>query len=53
MTLLWAWLQFGEPLTVSALVGVGLTLLGLPLLGMNSVDGLGASKTGRRKSCSR
>lgn len=37
VTLLWAWLQFGDPLTVSALVGVGLTLLGLPLLGMSTV----------------
>ena len=37
VTMLWAWLQFGDPLTVSALVGVGLTLLGLPLLGMSTV----------------
>jgi len=37
VTMAWAWLQFGDPLAVSALIGVGLTLLGLPLLGMNPV----------------
>lgn len=36
VTMLWAWLQFGDPLTANAMLGVGLTLLGLPLLGMNS-----------------
>lgn len=34
VTMLWAWVQFDEPLTLSAMVGVGLTLLGLPLLAM-------------------
>lgn len=33
VTLLWAWMQFGDPLSVSALLGIGLTLVGLPLLG--------------------
>lgn len=37
VTMMWAWLQFGDSLTVSAIVGVGLTLLGLPLLGMSPV----------------
>ncbi|VVN02705.1 hypothetical protein PS645_03375 [Pseudomonas fluorescens] len=36
ITLLWAWLQFGDPLPVSALAGIGLTLSGLPLLGMKT-----------------
>lgn len=34
ITLLWAWLQFGDPLPISAMAGIALTLLGLPLLGM-------------------
>lgn len=34
ITLVWAWLQFGDPLPVSAMAGIALTLLGLPLLGM-------------------
>lgn len=38
VTLLWAWLQFGDPLSVSAIVGVGLTLLGLPLLTRNAAS---------------
>jgi len=33
VTLLWAWMQFGDPLSASALLGIGLTLVGLPLLG--------------------
>ncbi|WP_223849572.1 DMT family transporter [Pseudomonas koreensis] len=33
VTLLWAWMQFGDPLSASALLGIGLTLIGLPLLG--------------------
>lgn len=33
VTMMWAWLQFGDPLTINAMTGVGLTLLGLPLLG--------------------
>ena len=33
VTMLWAWLQFDDPLTLSVMLGVGLTLLGLPLLG--------------------
>jgi drug/metabolite transporter (DMT)-like permease len=32
VTMLWAYLQFGDPLTVSALLGVALTLAGLPFL---------------------
>ncbi len=32
ITMIWACLQFGDPLTASALIGVGLTLIGLPLL---------------------
>lgn len=32
VTMLWAYLQFGDPLAVSALVGVALTLAGLPFL---------------------
>ncbi|NNA56438.1 DMT family transporter [Pseudomonas koreensis] len=37
VTLLWAWLQFGDQLSVSAMLGSGLTLVGLPLLeGMSS-----------------
>ncbi|MHA3737748.1 DMT family transporter [Pseudomonas sp. Eth.TT006] len=32
VTLVWAWLQFGDPLSVSAVLGIGLTLMGLPLL---------------------
>lgn len=51
VTMIWAWLQFGDPLTASAIVGVSLTLLGLPLLGRRTVDGLGSSKSRRRKSC--
>ncbi|UWF51511.1 DMT family transporter [Pseudomonas sp. N3-W] len=50
VTMIWAWLQFDDPLTVSATVGVGLTLLGLPLLGMSPVAGRRASKTGRRRA---
>ncbi|MHC8287263.1 DMT family transporter [Pseudomonas sp. XS1P51] len=42
VTMMWAWLQFGDPLTLSAMVGVGLTLLGLPLLAMRPVDALRA-----------
>lgn len=34
VTMFWAWLQFGDPLTLNAMAGVGLTLLGLPLLGI-------------------
>jgi len=33
VTLLWAWMQFDDPLSASALLGIGLTLVGLPLLG--------------------
>lgn len=33
VTMLWAWLQFGDSLPGAALLGVLLTLLGLPLLG--------------------
>jgi drug/metabolite transporter (DMT)-like permease len=33
VTLLWAWMQFGDPLSAGALLGIGLTLIGLPLLG--------------------
>jgi len=44
VTMIWAWLQFGDPLTVSAIVGVGLTLLGLLLLGMNPADGFVPAK---------
>jgi drug/metabolite transporter (DMT)-like permease len=36
VTMIWAWLQFGDPLGSSAMVGVALTLVGLPLLGMSS-----------------
>lgn len=36
VTMLWAWLQFGDPLPGIALVGVLLTLIGLPLLGRRS-----------------
>jgi len=32
VTMLWAYLQFGDPLAVTALVGVALTLAGLPFL---------------------
>ncbi len=32
VTMIWASLQFGDPLSILALVGVALTLLGLPLL---------------------
>lgn len=32
VTMIWASLQFGDPLSITALLGVGLTLLGLPLL---------------------
>ncbi|MHC3822364.1 MULTISPECIES: DMT family transporter [Pseudomonas] len=32
VTLLWAWMQFDDPLSASALLGIGLTLVGLPLL---------------------
>jgi drug/metabolite transporter (DMT)-like permease len=32
VTMLWAWLQFDDPLAISALLGVALTLLGLPFL---------------------
>lgn len=32
VTMIWAYLQFGDPLSITALVGVVLTLLGLPLL---------------------
>jgi drug/metabolite transporter (DMT)-like permease len=52
VTIIWTWLQFGDPLTLSAITGVGLTLLGLPLLGMSPVDGLGSSKAARHSSCS-
>ncbi|MGU9850657.1 DMT family transporter [Pseudomonas koreensis] len=38
VTLLWAWLQFDDPLSVSALFGIGLTFFGLPLLGRTSSD---------------
>jgi drug/metabolite transporter (DMT)-like permease len=38
VTLLWAWLQFGDPLSVSTVIGVGLTLLGLPLLGSKALS---------------
>ncbi|MCF4997206.1 EamA family transporter [Pseudomonas syringae] len=38
VTMIWAGLQFGEPLSLSAAIGVGLTLMGLPLLAMNTVD---------------
>nr|WP_314533635.1 DMT family transporter [uncultured Pseudomonas sp.] len=51
VTMIWAWLQFGDPLTVSAIAGVGLTLLGLPLLGMSAMDRLGSSDARRSKSC--
>lgn len=46
VTMIWAWLQFGDPLAGSAMVGVALTLLGLPLLGMRSVDTPCADKAG-------
>lgn len=38
VTLLWAWLQFDDPLSVSTLFGIGLTLFGLPLLGRTPSD---------------
>lgn len=31
-TMVWAWLQFGNPLSIGAMVGVALTLVGLPFL---------------------
>lgn len=31
-TMVWAWLQFGNPLSAGAIVGVALTLVGLPFL---------------------
>lgn len=38
VTLLWAWMQFGDPLSASALLGIGLTLVGLPLLGRAPIE---------------
>ncbi|HGM5552470.1 TPA: DMT family transporter [Pseudomonas putida] len=38
VTLLWAWMQFGDPLSASALLGIGLTLVGLPLLGRARIE---------------
>ena len=35
VTMIWAWLQFGDPLSSSAMLGVAFTLVGLPLLGMS------------------
>jgi len=43
VTMIWAWLQFGDPLTLNAMVGVGLTLLGLPLLGMRAREDVPAN----------
>ncbi|KAA0980441.1 DMT family transporter [Pseudomonas sp. ANT_H12B] len=47
VTMIWAWLQFGDPLTISALAGVALTLSGLPLLGMSTAQGDRAGKVVR------
>lgn len=44
VTMVWAWLQFGEPLTLNAMAGVGLTLLGLPLLGIKPACGVSVAE---------
>ncbi|VVM41606.1 hypothetical protein PS662_00322 [Pseudomonas fluorescens] len=44
VTMMWAWLQFGDPLTLKAMAGVGLILLGLPLLGIRQAYAIPAAE---------
>jgi drug/metabolite transporter (DMT)-like permease len=48
VTLLWAWLQLGDQLSVSAMLGSGLTLVGLPLLGRMSREKSVPTASGRK-----
>ncbi|HEX8596167.1 MAG TPA: DMT family transporter [Pseudomonas sp.] len=48
VTMFWAYLQFDDPLAASALLGVALTLAGLPFLGRGKKTGDGDHNRGRR-----